>query len=55
MTQNLIIVAASQRSTLPGGEWVEAPVAPVGPPLTDAWAPVEYLQAKIFLEGLGWE
>ena len=55
VTQNLIIVAASQRSTLPGGEWVEAPVASVGPPLTDAWAPVEYLQAKIFLEGLGWE
>jgi predicted membrane-bound spermidine synthase len=55
VTQNLIVVAALQASALPGGDWVESPVLATGRPLTDAWAPVEYLQAKVFLEGLGWD
>jgi hypothetical protein len=29
-------------------------VGPAGRPLTDDWAPVEYLQARVFVEGLGW-
>ena len=53
-TQNLIVIAASSEEALPA---VDAPLAPVlagGRPLTDAWAPVEYLQAKVFMQGLRW-
>jgi spermidine synthase len=54
VTQNLVIIAAKDPSALPAVVWPEASVAPAGRPLTDAWAPVEYLQAKVFLRGLGW-
>jgi spermidine synthase len=54
VTQNLIIVASRDPSALPDGAWPQASVGPAGRPLTDAWAPVEYLQAKVFLGGLGW-
>ncbi len=54
VTQNLIVVAGLSRSALPDTERPEASVVAGGRPLTDDWAPVEYLQAKVFLEGLGW-
>lgn len=54
VTQNLIVVAAKDRSAIPQVSWPETSVGPSGRPLTDAWAPVEYLQAKVFLRGLGW-
>jgi len=54
VTQNLIIVAAKDPAALPEVAWPETSVGPHGRPLTDAWAPVEYLQAKVFLRGLGW-
>jgi len=54
VTQNLVVVAAKHAGALPDVVWPEASVGPAGRPLTDAWAPVEYLQAKVFLRGLGW-
>jgi spermidine synthase len=54
VTQNLVIVAAKRAGLIPTASWSESPVAPAGRPLTDAWAPVEYLQAKVFLRDLGW-
>ena len=54
VTQNLVIVAAKRPGVIPGTSRRESPVGPAGRPLTDAWAPVEYLQAKVFLRGLGW-
>jgi spermidine synthase len=54
VTQNLVIVAAKQRGVIPDAAHAQSPVLPAGRPLTDAWAPVEYLQAKVFLRGLGW-
>jgi spermidine synthase len=55
VTQNLIVVASPRPGGTPAAEWaVEATVAPAERILTDAWAPVEYLQAKVFLRGLGW-
>jgi len=54
VTQNLVIVAAKRPGLIPDAPWPVSPVAPAGRPLTDAWAPVEYLQAKVFLRGLGW-
>lgn len=54
VTQNLVIVAARDPASLPAVEWPQATIVPAGRPLTDAWAPVEYLQAKVFLRGLGW-
>ncbi|MDH3269685.1 MAG: fused MFS/spermidine synthase [Gemmatimonadota bacterium] len=53
-TQNLIVVATRDPSTLPPFDRAEARVEATGPALTDAWAPVEYLQAKVFVEGLRW-
>ena len=35
-------------------DWPAADVRPVGPPLTDDWAPVESLQARMILEGIRW-
>jgi hypothetical protein len=52
--QNLIVVAALDPSALPDVDWPQAATGPAGRPLTDAWAPVEYLQAKIFLGGVRW-
>ncbi|MEQ1857472.1 MAG: fused MFS/spermidine synthase [Longimicrobiales bacterium] len=54
VTQNLVIIAAKDPSALPEVDWPQTSVGPAGRPLTDAWAPVEYLQAKVFLRGLGW-
>jgi spermidine synthase len=54
VTQNLVIVAAKRPGLIPDVERAQSPVEPAGRPLTDAWAPVEYLQAKVFLRGLGW-
>jgi spermidine synthase len=54
VTQNLVVIAAKRPGALPDVVWPEASVGPAGRPLTDAWAPVEYLQAKVFLRGLGW-
>jgi spermidine synthase len=53
-TQNLIVLASNEAGTLPHVDALEAPVAAAGRPLTDAWAPVEYLQAKVFAGGLTW-
>jgi spermidine synthase len=54
VTQNLVIVAALRPSVVPLVDRPQSPVGSAGRPLTDAWAPVEYLQAKVFLRGLGW-
>lgn len=54
VTQNLVVIAAKRADALPLVDWPEASVGASGRPLTDAWAPVEYLQAKVFLRGLGW-
>lgn len=55
-TQNLIVVAARSADRLAelDAEWAEAPVKARGPALTDDWAPVESLQARVFMEGLRW-
>ena len=54
VTQNLVVVAALDASALPPTDGVEAPVVASGRPLTDDWAPVEYLQARVFAQGLVW-
>jgi len=55
VTQNLIVVASPQPGGTPPAAWApEAEVAAAERVLTDSWAPVEYLQAKVFLRGLGW-
>lgn len=51
--QNLIVVAGG-KDALPDIAWPQAAWGPAGRPLTDAWAPVEYLQAKVFLGGVRW-
>jgi spermidine synthase len=53
--QNVILVASRDASALPRSEWPQAAVAAAGRPLRDSWAPVEYLQARIFLGGVRWE
>jgi spermidine synthase len=52
VTQNLIVVASKRVGVIPPADRPAAEVEPAGRPLTDAWAPVEYLQAKVFLRGL---
>ena len=54
VTQNLIVIAGLDPLALPDVDWPTAGTGPAGRPLTDAWAPVEYLQAKVFLAGLQW-
>jgi predicted membrane-bound spermidine synthase len=55
VTQNLVVVASEQAAGPPNAGWArEATVSAADRILTDAWAPVEYLQAKVFLRGLGW-
>lgn len=54
VTQNVIVVASVRPGGTPPSARSSIAVAPVGRPFTDAWAPVEYLQAKVFLGGLGW-
>jgi len=53
-TQNLIVVAANDARAFPPLPWEPAPVQAAGRPLTDRWAPVEYLQAGVFVHGLRW-
>jgi spermidine synthase len=53
-TQNVIVVAANDASAFPEVDWAQATVNALGRPLTDMWAPVEYLQAKVFVAGLRW-
>ncbi|GMV06382.1 MAG: hypothetical protein AMXMBFR53_26580 [Gemmatimonadota bacterium] len=52
--QNLVVVASRDAAALPSIAWPQAAPGPAGRPLTDAWAPVEYLQAKVFLGGVRW-
>ena len=54
VTQNLLVVASVEPGTLPPLRRPEASAAGEAAPLTDTWAPVEYLQAQVFLEGLRW-
>ena len=55
VTQNLIVVASHDGGGTPAADWArEASVASAERVLTDSWAPVEFLQAKVFLRGLGW-
>jgi predicted membrane-bound spermidine synthase len=54
VTQNLIVVAASGGTELPDWTGSEAAVRAEGRPFADRWAPVEYLQARVFVQGLGW-
>jgi predicted membrane-bound spermidine synthase len=54
VTQNLIVLAAMDPTALPEITRARSPVGAAGRPLTDAWAPVEYLQAKVFVQGLAW-
>ena len=55
VTQNVIVVASVRSAGTPKAAWAtEADVTPAARVLTDDWAPVEYLQAKVFLRGLGW-
>jgi hypothetical protein len=53
-TQNLVVVATVEDGVLPSLTWEDAPVAARGRALTDGWAPVEYLQARVFVQGLRW-
>jgi spermidine synthase len=53
-TQNLIVVASNDLTVLPELDWGQTTIKSGGRPLTDAWAPVEYLQAKVFAQGLRW-
>lgn len=52
--QNLIVVAGRDAASLPDIAWPQAAPGPAGRPLTDAWAPVEHLQAKVFRQGVRW-
>ena len=54
-TQNLVVIGGLDPQALPDVDWPRAGTRPAGRPLTDAWAPVEYLQAKVFLAGLAWD
>ena len=54
-TQNLVVIGGFDPQALPDVDWPRAGTRPAGRPLTDAWAPVEYLQAKVFLAGLAWD
>jgi spermidine synthase len=55
VTQNLVVVASRDAGGTPRADWAqEADVDAAERVLTDTWAPVEYLQAKVFLRGLGW-
>jgi spermidine synthase len=53
-TRNVLLVLAASPDALPPLDWPTVGRGPAGRPLTDAHAPVEYLQAKVFWEGLSW-
>ena len=54
VTQNLIVIGGRSGTAASHAERALARLEPSGPALTDAWAPVEYLQAKVLVDGLGW-
>ncbi len=54
VVQNVLLVMAPAGSAPPRGGWTPVPVVAAGRPLTDAWAPVESLQARVFWAGLKW-
>ena len=53
-TQNLLVVAALDAAVLPLVSLPDTEVPARGRVFTDDWAPVEYLQAKVFFQGLRW-
>lgn len=53
-TQNVVVVA-TLGAHVPASDRPLAPIEARGRPLTDAWAPVEYLQAQVFVQGLVWD
>jgi predicted membrane-bound spermidine synthase len=54
--QNVLLAAALDPGVLPRSfERTAIPLAARGPVLTDARAPVEWLQARVFLGGLDWQ
>ncbi|MDZ7780944.1 MAG: fused MFS/spermidine synthase [Gemmatimonadota bacterium] len=55
VTQNVIVVAGADEATLPAWSGEKASVPARGRAFTDEWAPVEYLQARVFMQGLGWD
>jgi spermidine synthase len=54
VTQNVLVLAASDAALLPQWDGAVAAISASGRPFTDDWAPVEYLQARVFMQGLGW-
>ena len=54
VTQNILVLAAPPGTDLPGWSGEVASVSAAGRPFSDDWAPVEYLQARVFMQGLGW-
>ena len=55
-TQNLIVIGAETEAAFAelDESWAVARVSASGRALTDDWAPVESLQARVFMEGLRW-
>jgi len=54
VVQNVLLVMAPEPASLPTPEWSEVAVDARGRPLTDAWAPIDALQARVFWGGLEW-
>jgi len=52
--QNVLLVIGADPRLPPGPAAQRVPVQASGRPLTDAWAPIESLQARVFTRGLGW-
>jgi hypothetical protein len=46
--------ASNDPAALPSIGWPRAALGPAGRALTDRWAPVEYLQASYFIQGVRW-
>ena len=53
--RNVLVVAARDPDDLPAVDWPTARVEASGPVLTDAWAPVVALQARLLLRPLRWQ
>jgi len=54
VVQNVLLAAAPSPVGLGVPESFRVPVEAAGRPLTDAWAPIEFLQARVFTGGLRW-
>ncbi len=52
--QNVMMIMAPEQTSLPEPPWRPVPVQANGPTLRDDFAPVEYLQARVFWQGLNW-